>query len=538
MSIATKLGLAYCAWHNDPYRSRREVILTDHLTSSNISPVHRVQPSSWFTEIVAQQYYASIKEIQDIENKEKERIMEHVERESDHTPGKFRQKLSPPATTTSEKPNVIQQCPINEEVVSIQPVIEEPLMVHDNKDDTIIQENETRETNNNSQAPGEEEPLIVPVKARVTEEIGISAHPFTIDVGTEMDNEIEPELEKGDLSAESEVCGLIPVNCVSEVVDRIIQRIQEHNVRAVALDDLNQQITENIRTASSPNKVVNNTSTSFTEHSHSNPPKQDIAPTAPYNSNPDKLDDSGKRELALHLYALRDQVHHLQQQLETREQVLQRQLMQRQRMQKTKKVTVEIVKGYEEDPVPYKKPPFRLAQKRDETGEMQNETYEEDFEESSMTRKSLSSDHSISTSLLSSDPVTEITSHVTKPSTPRGHRAFSSSSSSTTTTLLSSASSVKWPPRRRNPPQQKVSSAARSLSSDHSSTFENSSRMKSEGFISETVTSSGTSSSSTSHISIDEAAAQDFWARRLKPQPKNVSPSSSTYSDTTSTVSS
>ncbi|KAG5474732.1 hypothetical protein LSCM4_03908 [Leishmania orientalis] len=96
----------------------------------------------------------------------------------------------------------------------------------------------------------------------------------------------------------------------------------------------------------------------------------DVAAPLPWlsaNRSDASLSDDVKKEMALHLYALRRQVQQLHSQLEAHESTHYRHVNALRAAQKQSRtssslpVRVEIVKAYEDDPVPYRKGPWREA---------------------------------------------------------------------------------------------------------------------------------------------------------------------------------
>ncbi|KAG5498319.1 hypothetical protein JIQ42_03125 [Leishmania sp. Namibia] len=96
----------------------------------------------------------------------------------------------------------------------------------------------------------------------------------------------------------------------------------------------------------------------------------DVAAPLPWlsaNRSDASLSDDVKKEMALHLYALRRQVQQLHGQLEAHESTHYRHVNALRAAQKQARtsssppVRVEIVKAYEDDPVPYRKGPWREA---------------------------------------------------------------------------------------------------------------------------------------------------------------------------------
>lgn len=236
-----------------------------------------------------------------------------------------------------------------------------------------------------------------------------------------------------------------------KVIDEIHRKIQLANVHAVALDDLHHQLTrhealleQNIQLSCQP-------------------PALGLKANASTGSS--DLESVSKRELAIHLYTLRNQVEDLFHRVEAREQQFDRQIANQRKEANKKKLTVHIVKDYDEDPVPYRKPPFARM----------------------------------------NDAITDTTS------------------SFIATTASTSTSSSRA--RGRNARRRNSSSILTELNVELESPYSTSTSFSSSthSIATEPVKSIPLSSVTSSNSSISEAAAKAFWARRQNPPPRPIS---------------
>lgn len=347
---------------------------------------------------------------------------------------------------------------------------------------------------------------------------------------------------------------MIPAACLSDVVDCILKKIQVHNVHAVALDDLIQQLTKHIPSAEqaeAPATPARKPDNGETQKSHEN------------------LDTRTKHELAIYLYGLRDEVQRLATQLDATENSFQRSLREHAlKRNNTRKIEVEIVRGYEEDPIPYKKLPFRPASVgvRAKTEATENESnyaeYEDDFtfdeegtnsdshtsdkgnsilssfSSSSSRAKSRrvhktaqkkiarkrSNSSSFSTSAMSKT-MSSVLSLSTSSSTRRSTVLSSISSSFSTSSSLSSSvpkPSLNTHQRARAKDtksrflEQKSSQKAITNNESHFMRKKEKEKSSSSFSSSSRISSSPTSQSSSKNgvLAMNDAAIKDFWARR------------------------
>lgn len=349
---------------------------------------------------------------------------------------------------------------------------------------------------------------------------------------------------------------MIPAACLSDVVDCILKKIQVHNVHAVALDDLIQQLSKHIPSteqAEIPAKPTRTQDDGATQQSHGD------------------LDFRTKHELAIYLYSLRDEVQQLTTQLDATEKSFQRSLREHaSRRNNTRKIEVEIVKAYEEDPIPYKKLPYRPANlgahgKTETTGNGSNYAeYEDDFtfdeDETNTDSRTSEKKNSILSSSSSSSRMKGRTATKTAPKKVAKKRSISSSFSSSAATKTASTvvSSSIASSSRRSTVLSSISSSLSTSSSLSSSIRKPSQNVRQQTGVKNTnsrllkqkssqkpitnnkshfvggkrekerrrnsslfSSSSRISSSPTSHSSsknsvsaVDDAAIKDFWARR------------------------
>ncbi|CCW68665.1 unnamed protein product [Phytomonas sp. Hart1] len=127
----------------------------------------------------------------------------------------------------------------------------------------------------------------------------------------------------------------------ADSVEKIVDGIQQCGIKAIALDDMRQQLIE-----------------AFHLVDHKKPKGGDA------KGGTTELSESARAELAGTLYTLRAHLQRLQTSLtEQDSQRKRRQELPRDSGVKNKhakkKITVEIIHDYEKEPLPYKKPPFR-----------------------------------------------------------------------------------------------------------------------------------------------------------------------------------
>eukprot|EP00796_Vickermania_ingenoplastis_P008263 gene8263-5783_t len=489
MSIATKLGLAYGAHHRDPYQSRRGLIINDprrlvRPTSSG------AKPSAWLTDMLSVYWQNDAKQKDETKS---DPAMAMCSREVQVSPEDLGpseaveavevELAQPPPTRVSM---TAPAQPTEEGVDPIVPQVEEPSTTVDAKPSPQggVQAEDLHPSTQGSPTAPERHPLTV------TAETGVWAHQTTVDAGTEMlpdGIEAEDRLKQYRHEAEGELRGVIPAGCLSEVVDCILNKIQTQNVMAVALDDINQQVTEHV----------------------SQPPKKEKSSThpAPRAASPCASDDPSQRELAIYLYSLRKQVVELQSQMDAQEAALQRELRQQKKKggSSSKRITVEVVKAYDDDPVPYKKPPFRLAHRPG--GD--SDAYEMAFDDESTHLTSSRTSRSAVSSHSSSGISTEISNK--------------KSNSIASSIHSSSSSSIKWPGQKKIPAHQMSSSSSFSnstISHRMPQTTRPRNAVNSLAVVSRSSSStqSSRSSTSSSSVSIDEQAKQAFL-NRLARQP-------------------
>lgn len=529
MSVATKLGLAYSSCYGDAYRSRRGVLLGEQYVQEEHLSEKRTetpQPSSWLNELLLHYAVKSIRSIATQRCAEEEQKVSDAgdaEITCDATSNHQNKETGGSKSSLASREPAAAPFEVNQVTPSVSPTadagassaaVPAPSMVSGNGIESTITNEVPAVLRAENVLPEEDDRIGDSLvhhrkNSLVAEETPVSKH---VDASTDaIGNAQSGAAARAD--AECELRGMIPMTCLSGVVDCIMRNIQAHNVHAVAIDDINQQLTEGISSpGSSPAALPQRVATAPSQGS-TIPPVQ-----PPFNSL--ESDDSAKRELAVYLYGLRDKVQQLQSQLDAREVVIERKLRQNRKRESpaSRKITVEIVKAYDEDPVPYKKPPYRPPQERSVKENSENNR----TSVSARSPSAVSPSHRDTTrasSKLSSDIVTEISFDAERERpTPRGRSLSSSSLSS----LVVSASK-KW--------TKKEPSSSSSLSSATVS-------KKSSGFRSETISSKSSSSSSKSRISIDEQVAKEFWARRAKAQQKAASTPSSRSSDAPSTRSS
>lgn len=153
---------------------------------------------------------------------------------------------------------------------------------------------------------------------------------------------------------------------LADVVQRLFDKIHLSSVKVVALDDLNQQLLENFKLTTAPEVAKANqpvtpdsvvprlSASALLPMSPARLGRLSRSSTAPY------LED--RSELALYLYSLRAKVQALATMLNDSEAQAHRdELRRRAREKKPRRLKVQIVRAYEEDPVPYKKSSFTPA---------------------------------------------------------------------------------------------------------------------------------------------------------------------------------
>lgn len=472
MSVATKLGIAYSSYYCDPYYTKRELTWADY-SSKRLTDKGG---NSWLHSLLSSP----------------------VEPEKEKPAHTIQEELPVHETVelSCEGNKDVIETPggdgdTTKKIVENENLIERPALV--NLEDNALKDEKTGDNEVpiditsdsvvvNATSVENEVPPPAKLSANVeVADISVSAHPLTRDAQTEppvFDDDplgaSQDETRKFD--AVSELKGMIPVTCLNEVIDCIMRKIQEQNIKAVALDDMNRTIAENFEV---PETVEKNKRQASKEVWGSNKIHSSVVCRDP--------EEGIKQELAIHLYSLRDQVKQLQKELDAREakQKLAH-LRQKNNGNQVKKITVEIVKGYEEDPVPYVKPPFTLANLNVPRDKKEEHVYEDDFvEEVVKTPRPRERQGRRRKSSRTSSSVTSSSSLSTT----------SSSSSTISSSISSSISSRSTPPKR-------IRSARKRASTKDSSS---SSSFKSESL---------SSSSSVSRVSLDEAAAVDFWNKK------------------------
>lgn len=516
MSIATKLGLAYSAYYRDPYSSRRQVILPDapyrtsfpreqgnyflsrvigslppcdagcmvsnSLPESNGAPNEKigVVPSSsthspkhiHLFPLENPQMMSSAKssgidaavQVNSIEHREpcshsgnemvSSKPAEPAEMpvQDDDVNGKLRLELLSPhispstGVVSSEKQlslasekqefstatnKVAESTPDAEQLEASAPLTHEP-----------EESSAGTQHGKNGKSTNIEEKDVLLESARKT----------GIDVGTEMDGAKEPlqlplpmpscdaTSEEDEKSLEDSLKRMILAGRMSEVVDCIFHKLQAQNGHAVGRNDSIQQLTTYTLPPDRKNEAAKLIEI-----------KEKVGEPS---TMPSELDENARRELAIHLYTLRNQVQELATELDARESLFQRQIRSYSaKTNESRKITVEIVKDYEVDPVAYKKPPFRLAnikdQKETKKGSDQD-YYEDDFtfdkeegsdgswRESSKKSTPPSSSSSLSSSVfLINTKNSTVKQKVKKPLIPR-----SSPSSTRSSSFISTDSSI------------------------------------------------------------------------------------------------
>ncbi|CCD12007.1 unnamed protein product [Trypanosoma congolense IL3000] len=194
---------------------------------------------------------------------------------------------------------------------------------------------------------------------------------------------------------------------LSDTVELVYKKLQGAALKVVALDDLKHQLTEN------------------------------------FDHLKEKKCVDDKIELSMHLYALRRQVENLRKEWDVYKESLEAAVGMKDQMfldRPERTVRVEIIRGYEEEPVPYKKAPFRPlvvqeARKRSETSSFSSDSTSSaskssttKFSSSYITYTSQSSSQSSAlSSTLSSSSLS--TDHSSSLSTSRTSSSFRSSSS-------------------------------------------------------------------------------------------------------------
>lgn len=639
MSIATKLGLAYSLYYRDPYRSRREVILSATPCRGVSS---REQENSFFSAIIATSLHSGIPLHEGL----KEASQAH------DSPPNLAASLHESRSAARDSPGVVVQATVHGSPPvqqSLAHVLQVANTLKESRVDAVVQADfvagieppfhsgngatssespppldmrlEEEEVDKEGQCdhtaphrslvamellsekePGfpmklESSPALKTVLASPSADVNCAEDEPTphqmkkgstsslqsegeaagdekkrempcnpderrIDVGVGMDEtkvSRPPELQDTHFNGVSEeksslqdsLKHMIPATCLSEIVDCILHKIQIQNVRAVALDDLIQQLTKNIP--------------SLESNGGAQKPVETKEKVASPHSLSGGIDGNSKRELSIHLYSLRDQVQQLATQVDAREKVFQRRLREYSaKRNESRKVTVEIVKGYDDDPKPYKKPPFRSAniKNRNRNKDHRNsDTYEDDFtydeEESEESNSKETKSSGISSFSSSSSSAKGGGSAGQQKKNVKGGSVLSSRSSSFISTDSEIArivpSSTFSASTRRSDSTPTTSSSFTNSSSSYSSSFRKRSQKAPPKKLPEKRTSSlvgkktslgsssslssnsfiSSSSSSTEVEKMDEVAVKDFWARqrnRNLRQPANLSSSSSTAS--------
>jgi hypothetical protein len=181
----------------------------------------------------------------------------------------------------------------------------------------------------------------------------------------------------------------MPEGLLADITTSLERRLQQCVLKTLALDDANQQLicafglpsvnaVDNDRTSHPPtsvaaslqpspvadNKTAKNSALDAAEK-YDKPAASSVA-TVAANRTESGLSDEVKKELAMHLYALRHQVVVMRQQLDAHEAAHARQVNAFRAASSSSAphrppVRVEVVKAFEEEPVSYRKGPWRAA---------------------------------------------------------------------------------------------------------------------------------------------------------------------------------
>ncbi|CAD2218867.1 hypothetical protein ADEAN_000636000 [Angomonas deanei] len=175
-------------------------------------------------------------------------------------------------------------------------------------------------------------------------------------------NPLRPSLKEKTTAAEENSAPAL----YSHLMDEFIEKISQCGVKVIALDRLQQQLVEQVGTTPRPPALA----ASGVRPHHDG--------STPFN----------KEELSLYLYTLRAQVQQLSAVVQNRvaaaesyeRGVFQKEERRREQEKKKKVIKVEIIKGYEEPPVPYVKPPRKPnktpAAKRDSSATYGDDSFE------------------------------------------------------------------------------------------------------------------------------------------------------------------
>ena len=178
---------------------------------------------------------------------------------------------------------------------------------------------------------------------------------------------------------------------LADLTTSLERRLQDCVLKTLALDDANQQLIcafqlppKNTATSSDQGGLRLGTKTAAAVQASQQtlinsgalseaPPSPSAAAAAPLsiaavaaNRSDASLSEEARKELAMHLYALRHQVVAMRQQLDTHEAAHARELNRFKSSSSPSSgqrppIRVEVVRAYEEDPTPYRKGPWRQA---------------------------------------------------------------------------------------------------------------------------------------------------------------------------------